>query len=375
MLKRHQLLDNAKDPDFVERFLEEESFPLVEAGMAMFVFRGDVDAVNVRHWIYGLTSTQPCTRIDGTELWYAILEMPAESRVEYKFEIVLGDKARWIKDPLNPNLARDPYGANSVCYGEGYARPEWTLPDPDARQGSLKSVVFRDTPLGTQHMSVYLPARFHEDRRYNLLIVHDGGDFLDYADLKVVLDNLIHNLDCAPLIVALSHPNNRLDDYPNNEAHARYVREVMVPWLEEQFPLYGTPESRCLMGASFGAVASLSVAARYPSDFGKLLLQSGSFGFTDIGKQHRGPLFDRVVEFVNDYRAAPKRVADRVFISCGMYESLIYENRSMVPLFQSTGMEVRYVEARDGHNWENWRDRLREGLSWLFPGPQWMYYE
>ena len=35
----------------------------------------------------------------------------------------------------------------------------------------------------------------------------------------------------------------------------------------------------------------------------------------------------------------------------------------------STGMEVRYVEARDGHNWENWRDRLREGLSWLFPGP------
>jgi len=28
-------------------------------------------------------------------------------------------------------------------------------------------------------------------------------------------------------------------------------------------------------------------------------------------------------------------------------------------------MEARSVEARDGHNWENWRDRLREGLSWL----------
>ena len=31
--------------------------------------------------------------------------------------------------------------------------------------------------------------------------------------------------------------------------------------------------------------------------------------------------------------------------------------------------EVLGVEARDGHNWENWRDRLREGLAWLFPGP------
>jgi enterochelin esterase family protein len=38
-------------------------------------------------------------------------------------------------------------------------------------------------------------------------------------------------------------------------------------------------------------------------------------------------------------------------------------------------MEVRYVEARDGHNWENWRDRLRVGLSWLFPGPLLLVYE
>jgi hypothetical protein len=38
-------------------------------------------------------------------------------------------------------------------------------------------------------------------------------------------------------------------------------------------------------------------------------------------------------------------------------------------------MTVRYVEARDGHSWEDWRDRLREGLSWIFPGPQKFYYE
>ena len=62
-------------------------------------------------------------------------------------------------------------------------------------------------------------------------------------------------------------------------------------------------------------------------------------------------------------------------MSCGVYESLIYENRSLAPLLQRSGMEIRYREARDGHNWENWRDRLRDGLSWLFPGPLWMVYE
>jgi enterochelin esterase-like enzyme len=32
------------------------------------------------------------------------------------------------------------------------------------------------------------------DARYPLLIVHDGGDYLDYASMKIVLDNLIHDL-------------------------------------------------------------------------------------------------------------------------------------------------------------------------------------
>jgi hypothetical protein len=82
-----------------------------------------------------------------------------------------------------------------------------------------------------------------------------------------------------------------------------------------------------------------------------------------------------VVTSVNRYRARPRRVADRVFVSCGVYEPLIIRNRSMVPTFESAGMEVRYVEPRDGHSWENWRDRLRDALSWTYPGPQKLVYE
>jgi enterochelin esterase family protein len=47
----------------------------------------------------------------------------------------------------------------------------------------------------------------------------------------------------------------------------------------------------------------------------------------------------------------------------------------MVPTFESAGMTVRFVEAFDGHNWENWRDRLRDALSWVYPGPQKFVYE
>ena len=158
-------------------------------------------------------------------------------------------------------------------------------------------------------------------------------------------------------------------------AHARFIAEDLVPALEDMLPVSKDPASRGLMGASLGAVASLATAWRYPKMFGRLLLQSGSFAFTDIGRTYRGPLFEPVVAFVNSFRARPGKPAEKMFVSCGVYESLIYENRSMVPFLQGTGMDVRYVESRDGHNWENWRDRLREGLSWLFPGPLWMIYE
>ena len=107
------------------------------------------------------------------------------------------------------------------------------------------------------------------------------------------------------------------------------------------------------------------------------VLPSGTvtFVFTDIGQHEHGPAFDPVVKFVNEFRRKPGRPAEQVFLSCGMYEGLIYYNRSLVPFLQATGMEVRFAEARDGHNWENWRDRLREGLSWLFPGPLGLVYE
>ena len=36
---------------------------------------------------------------------------------------------------------------------------------------------------------MYLPARFRPTRRYPLLVVHDGGDYIHYAALKEVLSD------------------------------------------------------------------------------------------------------------------------------------------------------------------------------------------
>jgi enterochelin esterase family protein len=297
--------------------------------------------------------------------------------VEYQFELRRGDHWERFNDPANPRVARSPMGSSSVCFSSGYEVPDWTAYDPEARPGELHQLTLHSQAQRRDNrVDIYLPARFRTSVRYPLLIVHDGGDFLEYAGMKTVLDNLIHRLDMAETIVAFTHPGDRLKEYPNSGPHARWIARELIGELESRLPLVSQPSGRCLMGSSFGAVASLSTAVRYPGTFGSLLLQSGSFVFTDVGEDHGGgPAFDPVVKFMNRYRARPTRVADRLFISCGVFEPLIVPNRSMLPVFTDTGMRVNYVESRDGHNWESWRDRLRDGLSWIFPGDAMYVYE
>ena len=365
------------DGPMIDRFLERHGCPIVEGERATFLYRGDVDEVWVRHRVVGLPDPLPLKRIGESDLWAVTTVLPEGSRVEYQIEIRKGEHYERFNDPLNPRLAHSPMGSSSVCAAIGYRVPEWVHHDPEARQGTLIEEQVRSRALRRdQPVQIYLPARYNPVQRYPLLVVHDGTDYLQFAAMKTVLDNLIHRLDVDPLIAVFVPPRDRLKEYPHYAPHARFIARELVPLLNSRLPLIDAPEARCLMGSSFGGVASLSTAVRYPGYFGSLLLQSASLVFTDIGFEHGGgPAFDPVVKFLNGYRRRPTAVVDRIFMSCGVYEPLITPNRSMVPVFRHTGMRVRYAESRDGHNWENWRDRLGEGLSWLFPGPQKFVYE
>ncbi|MEX2126205.1 MAG: alpha/beta hydrolase-fold protein [Woeseia sp.] len=360
----------------IDAFINASEFPLVDGTEVTFVYRGVADAVYLRCWISGFDTAQPFQLLNGSELWVSTIELPAGSRIEYKFEIEAGGKRHLIVDPLNDVVAHDPFGANSVCQGAGYERPAWTLHDPEARSGSIEafkveSGAFREA----REISVYLPARFRRNRRYPMLVVHDGHDYVRYADLKVVLDNLIHYLEIPQMIVALTQSSDRLKEYAADDRHADFIAKDLLPQLTERYPLMNATTSRGIMGASFGGVATLHTAWRYPELFRRLLLQSGSFAFSDLGRHHRAPVFDPVATFMNAFRENPGELAGKIYMSCGIYESLIYENRSLLPRLQAQGIDVRFEEVRDAHNWENWRDRLRNGLSWLFPGPLWMVYE
>ena len=75
------------DAHALDQFLGSHTFPLLDGRTCTFVFRGAANAVFLQHMIFGLPSRQPFTRLMGTDLWYLSLDLPENSRVEYKFEI------------------------------------------------------------------------------------------------------------------------------------------------------------------------------------------------------------------------------------------------------------------------------------------------
>ncbi|MEO1105417.1 MAG: hypothetical protein AAFW98_17055, partial [Pseudomonadota bacterium] len=187
----------------VDAFLAHRVFPLVEPGRALFAWRGQSERVDLVRWIHAGVDRIPFVRLPETDLW--LLSMPVQDggRFEYKLAINHHDHEEWTLDPLNPARASDPFGENSVCSTYSYVTPDWAIargaPSGHIEKLHVESEVFGEI----RDERVYLPPHYKPGTPHKLVVIHDGDDFVTYADLSVSLDNLIADGDIPPVIAAL----------------------------------------------------------------------------------------------------------------------------------------------------------------------------
>ncbi len=362
-------LPDPADRDALVAHLAGLDVPRARDGRTTFVYVGAAERVALKHWMDEFPPLPNFTRVDGTDLWYLTVALPEGSRIEYKIDAVRDGRHHLILDPLNPERARDPFGTNSVVAGPGYRRPDWSRPQPGVPAGRLVEVPVASAAFSqTRIVTVYVPVGYPDRRGHPLLVAHDGTEYVSFAALRVVLDNLIHAGEIQPLVVALSDPGHRSREYTGDPRHADHLAEELLPAVAARFEIASGPDRRALLGASLGAVASLHAAWRHPQTWDRLLLQSGSFVTALGGRYRRGRVFAPVAAFMGRYLAEPGPPPERVYMSCGRYDGLAADNRQTAAYLTHLGADVTYEEVLDGHNWENWRDRLRAGLTALFPG-------
>ncbi|MBV8194643.1 MAG: enterochelin esterase [Candidatus Dormibacteraeota bacterium] len=348
--------------------LDARRTPIVDGASCVFWFRGDADSVAVDHRVMGMQLPLPLHRLSGTSWWYVTVDVPHGARIEYRLLVTRAGSTEHILDPRNDRVARGPLSENSVLEADGYITPDWALQDSSVPQGAISEVHMQSRALRRQvRVTIYAPAAVRPSRRYPLLVVHDGGDFLEYACLGTVLDNLMHRRLMAPAFVALLHPKDRMREYAANPAHGRFVTTELLTNLDETLPIRDDGDGRVLLGASLGAVASLAAAVRAPGRFGGLLLVSGSFR-TDMAGWPGGPrAIEQTTRYLSSLQRRPRRVARRIFQTYGRFEPLAEPNRAITPMLRGMTDDIRIFEALDGHSWINWRDRLGDALGWLLP--------
>ncbi|HEX6887286.1 MAG TPA: alpha/beta hydrolase-fold protein [Candidatus Nanopelagicales bacterium] len=197
-----------------------------------------------------------------------------------------------------------------------------------------------------------------------LLVVHDGPEYAEYADLVrylTVLARIEPQLRCRVLLLA---PVDRDRSYSASPAYARALVTRMLPQVTGAFatrgPLVG-------VGSSLGGLAMLHAAVAHPATFGGVFSQSGSFFRPRTDDMERGyRYYGRIVRFVDDVDAEPARLAGlRVALTCGTGEENLANNRALARRLTRLGVPTVLLEHPDGHNHTGWRDSLDPGLRTL----------
>lgn len=358
------LVDAANDglSAMLELVVERGGTPVRNEAATTFLYLGQATTVRLRHWMDIFPAVPPFTQIPGTDVWWTSVDLPERARIEYKLEVQRAGRRRLIADPLNPLLARGPYGANSVATGPSYQPSPHASPRPEVAAGRVADLPVVSRVFGeTRTCRLYLPAGY-DGEPIALVVAHDGSEYLDYAALGTVLDNVNTTGRVAALMV---DPDDRLVEYGADPHHAEHLVYEAIPAARHRVDAIRI----IALGASFGGVASLHAAWRYPGTFSGLVLQSGSFVEATGGPFRRGKPFAPVVQFMRELWEDPGDLPGHMHLSCGQFDGLIGDNRRMVDRLGDIGIEVGWEEVAGGHHWGLWQDLLGAGLTFALASP------
>ena len=338
--------------------------PLIGDGTATFVWQGSRAPEligDMTRWSPIDTERQglPFERA-GRGVWALTINAERDAYLEYALQV--GGKRRL--DPLNPRTTPNGFGdVNNYFHMPEAPRSLLFRRRPGIARGQVaarRAMKSRHLIGGRRRVWLYRPAAHGPAP---LLLVLDGADYYQRAQMVPLLDNLIAAGEVAPL--AMSFVDNalidRVNEYMRPEGLARlldFFREELLPWAADFAELRTDPGIHGVLGSSASGYAAMYLGVHHPDIFGHIFCQAGGFGVGRIGAP----------DLMAIIRHRAERLPLRIHLDCGTYDFLIEGNRAMRRLLEEKGYPLHYREYHAGHNQPAWREQLAGGLAWLYPG-------
>ena len=394
------------DPTALDKFwkeINEQGAPIIEPAtdsdhdvLVTMLWRASEATKNVFVFRLGDVS-KPMTRLLDTDLWYKTFRLQNGARFIYQFAANLPDPKEWRgitrfegalrNDPLNPFEFTEhynefnPYEGNSFSAVElPFAEPQsWSIVRPNVPTGRVQRDKFQSKLLGNERpIWIYTPHGYAVDKkRYGLLILTDGGQFVNTARVATTLDNLIAAGLIPPLVAVMVENPNRWRELSCNSTYADFLAQEIVPWARANYHATDRPEQTIIGGVSLGGLQAAFIGLKYSEVFGNVLSQSGAFWWKPDGEKEP--------EWLNRQFAASPRLPLRFSLEAGKLEgtwwwrdlmaklpnpppvnlidpTLLAANRNLRDTLQSKGYAVHYTEYNGNHGMLNWRGTLASHL-------------
>lgn len=226
-----------------------------------------------------------------------------------------------------------------------------------------------------RYLWVYTPPGYRAGASagYELLIVFDGGAYLNEIPLPAILDTLLAEGKAPPIVAVLIDNGTgaaRLEDLANRARFAAFLAEEVVPWVRQRWNVTSDPRRTIVTGSSAGGLAAAYVALKRPDLFGNVLSQSGAFWRGNEGSN------EPPWEWLTSQYASMPRQDTRFLLEVGDQESqgalggeapsILEANRRLRDALRKKGYAVTYAEVPGGsHSQATWRQRLPAAIAAL----------
>ena len=339
---RQELLDNY--------IFNSKRIPIVENTLAHFIFKCEGSNPHVAGDFTGWNPNRaPMINISGTDWWYLTKNFEKDARLDYQF--VYNDSI-WTVDPLNPFKVLGGFGYNSELRMSEYNPPLEIYYVEENQHGTIIDTTLYKEELGnSRKIQVYLPPQYYSTTKdYPLVLVHDGSDYLSFANMDNILDNLISDGKIQPVIAVFVPPIDRTEEYVGykKQVFTKFIINDLIRWIDKEFRTIKDPSFRLVMGSSYGGNISLWIAKEHPNVFGLV----GAFS----------PFIE---DKILDHFSTINSTNLKIFILHGKYDHIdaIHESVfSLRSILDKKSIDYIYKEYSDSHSYGFWKAHINDLL-------------
>ena len=362
-----QSIDSTTRTNTWSKLTHSQQVPFVRHDSVVFFFKGDARSVSwmgdFNGWGYDKKFDNKGKRISNTDIWYLKASFPRDARLDYK---ILINDTDWIIDPYNPHQQWSGVGGGSP--NSELHMPEWRedpvlTPRTEVPKGSVTSdLLFTSKVLGYQiTYNVYVPANYASLGKLPVIYVTDGYEYMHpkMGNMITILDNLIADKKIKPVAaVFIDHRepinrsnNRRMTELAMNPRYADFITHEFLPFIEKNYPVETTPNSRAILGTSMGGLTAAYLAFSQNAQFGMAGIQSPAFWTKP-----------QIYELCKN----PENPTLKVYLSTGTVNDTFRETEKMKEILSATACQFEYKQVNEGHSWGNWRNLIDDVLVSFF---------